>query len=124
MRPTAQSFFSVVYCSMIYRIGLIALLLCSAAVAVRAQSDSTATPSAAPAEKHTTTSMSLTLGVTAQNKSEGDREVFSALWLAGLEAKLYSERGSDQITLFTRMRYGQQHSAEAPPQKTEDDLIV
>lgn len=90
--------------------------------ALRAQtSDSTAAP---PPEKHTTTSLSTTLGVTIQNKSEGDDEVYSANWLAGLEGRLYSERGSDQIQISTRMRYGQQHSALAPPQKTEDDLIL
>jgi hypothetical protein len=105
---------------MIRRLCLSVLCLFVVSIA-RAQSDSTSAP--AP-EKHTTTSMSLTLGVTAQNKSEGDQEAFSAVWLAGLEAKLYSERGSDQITLFTRMRYGQSHTADAPPQKTEDDLIV
>ena len=103
------------------RLCLIVFLVCGAS-SLHAQSDSAS--SAPAAEKHTTTSMSLTLGVTAQNKSEGDDEVFSAVWLAGLEAKLYSERGSDQITLFTRMRYGQQHTADAPPQKTEDDLIL
>src|SRR5947209_6269887 len=101
-----------------FSLAFCALLL---AVAVRAQTDSTTAP---PPTKHTKSSLSLTLQATAESKSEDANEVFSAVWIAGLEAKLHSERGDDQIDLFTRMRYGQQHSKEAPPQKTEDDLIV
>jgi hypothetical protein len=108
------------------RLFLIVLTIFAAST-LRAQTDSAAVPPDAPAqpeEKHTTSAMSLTLGVTLQNRDEGDDEVFSGNWLSGLEAKLHSERGSDEVTIFTRMRYGQQHSKEAPPQKTEDDIIL
>jgi hypothetical protein len=105
---------------MMSRFFLIVVFIVFSAHNLRAQSDSTA----APEPKHTTSSLTATLGVTLQSKDEGDQEVASGVWLAGLETKLFSERGSDQITLYSRMRYGQQHTKDAPPQKTEDDIIL
>jgi hypothetical protein len=87
--------------------------------------DSTASQEPPPPPEATTTfDLGISLGLTLNDHSAEDDEAFAATWLSGLDSRLYSERGADQIEITTRARYGQVHTAEAPPEKTEDDLIL
>jgi hypothetical protein len=84
----------------------------------------TVSTAAPEVENHTKFELAVALGLTLGNHSAEEDETFTATWLSGLDSRLYSERGNDQIEITTRIRYGQVHSADAPPEKTEDDLIL
>lgn len=64
------------------------------------------------------------LGVTIESISEADQETFSAIWIAGMDANLFIDGEPWQFGAKLYARYGQQHTQNAFPVKTQDDLIL
>jgi len=89
------------------------------AMPVRAQ-DTTAVPPAHP----TTHSVAITAGVTMLSDSKDGSETFSADMLTGLQAKIFFDGEPFQLGASIYAKYGQLATSTAPPQKTQDDLIV
>jgi hypothetical protein len=64
------------------------------------------------------------LGMTFFNSSRDGEEISNLQWLAGLDMKYTSEGSFFQFTSQLFANYGQLHTFENPPEKTQDVLIL
>ena len=106
---------------------LFAMMVSLLAHATRAQQDTASiadTSTSAPKSPAVQHSVQPSLGVTIESTSETDQETFSAIAIAGLDANYFAGGEPWQLGAKLYVRYGQQYSADAPPIKSQDDLIL
>jgi hypothetical protein len=84
----------------------------------------TATVDAGAPSTHFSTSINSMLGLTFQNISKSDDETLTVQWLASVNARMTWDNTTSGLSSSLFAQYGQLHTVEAVPLKTQDNLIM